>query len=586
MSASRQSSGHTASSTPKYFHPRILLIDLKEQARPVLEAEGYNVRTGTFGTPYTVDKSDGLVPVLLDVQFPNYTEQEIVAIDLLCEHTLGQPHGKKLVTKGQNDWWIRCSTGIVDPRPRVMSMVRESFDRILSHGGVFVMFAHVRSPQKIQYGCVDQFDSFIVKESFVVDNWSFLSILLDNRLEVKTDLGEEITVLHKGSLPGHALWEHSKEAFFSCTLDPYRLGERWTTLAENKYKQPVAGLVMIDNGKDTPPGFLLVFPQLPNKTAFITDLLKNVLPNLSPHLFPDHEGARWVHRPEYELPKVLEIKGEIEQIQQVTNARVAELERAIEQEQESESYWYDLLTGTGDTLVAAVKRTLELLGFSVVVDMDQEIEEAETTEQKREDLQIRDTSPLLLVEVKGLTGIPKDADALQVWKYLSPRMKELEQFDINGLSIVNHQRNIPPLERDEPFRDDILVNAVDKFGLLTTWDLFRLLRSFVKNNWEHEQVRELFYQDGRIQPVPTHYSMIGVVEKFYKKVPAVIVPIETGQVQMGDRIAFELPVEFYEQTVDSLRLNDNVVDEVTQGEVAGIGTDLSSEQLKPGIRVF
>ena len=588
MNGTQQPPNSAESTTPKYFHPRIILIDIEEQALLDLQAQGYNVCSGSFGTPYRVQKSDKLSPVLMETGIlPDCTEQEIVIIDLNTGKPLTQSRGEKVTTDGQNDWWVRSTTGIIDPRPRLMDRVRELFDRILSHNGVFIIFADEQNSQTVHWAAINQYGNLALTDAkkLYVHNWCFLESLL-TQLHVDDDSGQEITVLHNDTPISNVLWKHCEGASFSCTLRPWGLGDRWITLAENKYGQAVAGAVRAHTESDKPTGLVLVFPQLQNKTAFILDLLKNVLPDLSPHLFPDHEGARWVHRPEYELPKVLEKIGEIEQVQQAANARVAELERAIEQKQGSESYWYDLLTGTGDTLVAAVKRTLELLGFSVVVDMDQEIEEAGTTEQKREDLQIRDTSPLLLVEVKGLTGIPKDADALQVWKYLSPRMKELEQFDIKGLSIVNHQRNIPPLERDEPFRDDILVNARDKFGLLTTWDLFRLLRSFVKNDWEHEQVRELFYQDGRIQPVPTHYSMIGVVEKFYKKVPAVIVPIETGQVQMGDRIAFELPVEFYEQTVDSLQLNDNAVDQVTHGEVAGIRTDLSSEQLKPGIRVF
>jgi hypothetical protein len=122
--------------------------------------------------------------------------------------------------------------------------------------------------------------------------------------------------------------------------------------------------------------------------------------------------------------------------------------------------------------------------------------------------------------------------------------------------------------------------------LLTTWDLFRLTRSYLKLVWKHEHIQAVFYQSGRIEPVPQHYELIGVVEYFWEKAGAVGVRLEAPELRLGDRIAFELSVEFEEQDVESLQADKNPVSQAEGGMLAGIQTFLHKDQLKKGIRVF
>lgn len=103
------------------------------------------------------------------------------------------------------------------------------------------------------------------------------------------------------------------------------------------------------------------------------------------------------------------------------------------------------------------------------MDVDEELEPGQ---RKREDLQVQGSSPTLLIEIKGIAGLPSEHDAMREW----------QRTDVAGLSIINDQRHLPGLQRKgEPFTDDVLTKANEqRFGLLTTWDLFRLLRSFIK----------------------------------------------------------------------------------------------------------
>ena len=421
------------------------------------------------------------------------------------------------------------------------------------------------------------------------DNWDFLSILKPDNFETRHDHGYEISLVDNQSLLGRLLSEHLNGASFNCTLHRKYYGgikeDHWTTLARNKYGLDVACSITMEKKK----GRIFIFPNLQNKPLFVMKLLKDVLPEISPHLFPDFEGAHWVQRPEYELLEIQILKNEVIQIQEESKQKIETFKAKIEAIRSEMSYLHDLIKETGEPLVAAVKKALEVLGFQKIVDVDQEMKRIGDSRTKREDLQIHDNSPILLIEVKGIAGLPKDTAALQVWKYIAPRMKEWSRTDIQGLSIINHQRNIPTLERenDSLFRDDVLINAEEhKFGLLTTWDLFRLIRSFLKNDWKHKYVKDLFCQCKRIIPVPTHYKFIGRIEKFWEKIGVVGVRIENLEIKVGDRIAFELPVEFEEQLVESLQVDNESADSIGKAELAGINTSLTKEQAKKGTRVF
>lgn len=575
----------------KYPIPKILLVDMKDETENILKAEGYNVATGSFGVPYKIPRSHKVVPVIMNGTLPtDFTEQEIIVIDLVPNEAVDLPAVEKSTPPNVEATWAWGDEGMVDPRPSQMYLVQGSFNRIFSHGGVFIIFANNRLIQNLVLGGVDINGTLNPNsKSSSLDNWCFLSIL--ENLIAKPDFGKEILIVEDVDIQEYhtfkwILSEHIGGAQFLCTFEPKSDMEKsWVTLATNKYGAPVAGAIA--SGKEN--GLIFIFPQIQNKSRFLTQFFNEVLPEISPHLFPHFEGTRWVQRPEYELPKVLELKNEIERIQQEARRQVVELEKAIEEKRHELGYLHDLISEKDQSLVDTVKKTLEVLGFQSVVDVDEEMKKTEDKGSKREDLQIRDGSPSLLVEVKGISGLPKDAAALQVWKYIAPRMRESGCIDIQGLSIINHQRNLPALDRENkaPFREDILINAEEqKFGLLTTWDLHCLTRNYLKHGWKHEHIKPLFYQSGRIEPVPKHYEFIGVVEHLWEKAGAVGVLIKAAELKRGDRIAFELPVEFEEQVVESLQVDKQAVPQAAIGTLAGIKTHLTKEQAKKGIRVF
>lgn len=352
-----KSSETIAESVLKYPQPKILLVDIQEEAETVLKAAGYNVTVGSFGCPYKVDKSDSLQPIITNDNLPwSLSEQEIVVTDLLPNTSVEQRLGEKHTTPRENDWWASCSEGVIDPRPRSMLIQHKSFDRILEHRGVFIIFADIRRRQKQFWGHLD-YGHFIGESEIPYDNWCFLSILNPQNLSIEADFGQEISVAIEPSPLTSTLVEHTEDAKFVCTLRPgYQFEKFWLPLAKNKYSSTVAATIVPNENR----GWIFILPQLKDKPGFLRRFFNEVLPPISPHLFPYAEGFRWTQKHEYEFPKVLELKSQIQKIQEEARRQVLELEEAIEQERMEMAYLHDLIRETGTPLVDAVKKTLEV----------------------------------------------------------------------------------------------------------------------------------------------------------------------------------------------------------------------------------
>ena len=71
-----------------------------------------------------------------------------------------------------------------------------------------------------------------------------------------------------------------------------------------------------------------------------------------------------------------------------------------------------------------------------------------------------------------------------------------------------------------------------------------------------------------------------------QKLKVIGIKIEENEIRLGDRISFELPIEFEEQNVDSLQIDGEAVDLARNGQIVGIKTNLTKEKGKKGVRVF
>lgn len=139
------------SEQPKYPRPKILLVDLENEAEHILKNAGYNVSSGTFGVPYHVLRDDDYSPVIPNGYLPNFNEQEVVVVNLVPGNSLKGSIGQKVTSPGEPDWWASNTKGMIDPRPRLMAGVQSAADRILLHGGIFIVFADSRNRQELYW---------------------------------------------------------------------------------------------------------------------------------------------------------------------------------------------------------------------------------------------------------------------------------------------------------------------------------------------------------------------------------------------------------------------------------------------------
>ena len=566
--------------TPKYQKPKILLIDLPDTVIDGVRSAGFNASSGTFGSPYKVKLGDDYRPVIPKAHLPNCTEQEVIIIDLTPPETIDNPEGEKVTSEGENDWWAKCSRGEIDPRPRVMVGVKGMFDRILDHGGMFVIFAQPRLYQKLVWAAKGV-HGFITDDQIPADNWSFLSIASPSYFEMESDFGEEISVPDYNHQLFRFLRKNIRDARYTTAFKPTPIIEKsWMPILSNKFGMCVGGLLAPENSK----GRVLILPQFSNKSEAVTILLREVLPDLSPHLFP-HIKGRWVERDEYELDSVLKYKTDKIEVQKRVNRELEDLDKKITEERDRLGFLHGIITNTGDDLVESVKSCLEFIGFEQVIDVDKQIQNQGTLVPKQEDLQVQDKSPILLLEIKGLSGLPREDDMMQVVKYAPRRMKEWDRTDVHGVLIINHQRNVPALERDNRnvFTEQQIEDAQhNDVTILTTWDLFLLTRGMMKWKWNPKAIQELFYQSGRMPNIPTIYKPIGKIIKYWEKPGAVGVQISENKLHKGECIGYVVSGGYLEENVSSLQVENQDVETAVPGQLAGIETIHPKNVLRKG----
>lgn len=165
----------------------------RSDVTPVLQERGYAAVSGSFGQPVIVPAGAGYLPLNLTVDhLPGYTEQEIVVADL-AGPAPQQHDGQPVERPGPSVEmvWAPTASGLLDPRPAALLAVRDAMDRILVHGGVFILFATRRFDPKCIINSIDGFGKRNPYASWALnaDNWSLLSEL--QWLSVIGDTGQE-----------------------------------------------------------------------------------------------------------------------------------------------------------------------------------------------------------------------------------------------------------------------------------------------------------------------------------------------------------------------------------------------------------
>jgi hypothetical protein len=373
---------------PRYPHPKVLVIEAPETAS-VLRDRGFAVDLGTFGHVQSVPVKSGYWPVVSDDSLPGHTEKEVVIVDLAARPEVRGADESSLPQSGAERLWAPVFGETIDPRPLAMRREQAVMDRIYGHGGAFVVFTAAHHTVNYVIGTHSEYLGLDVRGEVLASNWDLLDEL--DYLSVTADAGEEMYPADNGLARTLGLDGYFTDGHFQCVIQPSgMLKGRWVTLAVSKFDLPVAGLIFPERDQE-PKGWIFILPQMKRPADVVAHLVERVLPVLAPHLFPDSEGSSWTRLPEYQLPRIAELRSEISAVEEASRQRVRELEEQIEIEREQFAFLDELLTASGSILVRAVIRTLRFLGFSDVHDVDTEAEAAGDNGPRREDIRIMDT---------------------------------------------------------------------------------------------------------------------------------------------------------------------------------------------------
>jgi hypothetical protein len=575
-----------------YSKPRILLVDLPESATVALQRLGLNVKSGTFGPIYSVRVSDAELPSDLDLNLPDFEEQEIVVLDNSSTQPIPYPKENRSQDSPVARVSSACDLGLIDTRPWAMRRVQSDSDRILEHGGLFIVFASMR--YKVNYMLNPRFFPHSAFGRELMSNWCFLSLFDSSSFLPVGDCGTEISETSNKLVIHDHLRPFLTKLKYKCAFPT-----NWLTSSNNSFPlyipilQSKFGVVVASYiYANQSGGAVLILPQVEDKAELLSELFKNFLPGQHGHLFPEHEGDRWTHRVEYEHPAILRDREGKREVQRLADVAKANIDLEIDAERTRLGFLHGLLTKTGDDLVGDVKSALEFIGFNRVVDVD--IEEKSRT-NKQEDIQILDRSTKVLVEVKGLTGLPRESNTLQVTKFILRRLRDWpwpkETITTpHGVTLVNHQRGIPPLGRDNDnvFTKHQVCDAdTNGTGLMTTWDLFRLIRGMDQWGWDPSLLQNVFYETGRIGLRPSHYIPLGTVAHYYDKPKVVSILIQGGMtLKLGDTLGYVFAGHYHEEQVLSLQVDKTEVKEVIAGQKGGYTTSLPRSALHEGSIVF
>jgi hypothetical protein len=168
-------------------------------------------------------------------------------------------------------------------------------------------------------------------------------------------------------------------------------------------------------------------------------------------------------------------------------------------------------------------------------------------------------------------------------------MKQWDRTDVSGVFVVNHQRNLPALDREHErvFTQQQLADAGENgMGLTTTWDLFRLVRGMLQWGWPVNVVQDVLYGKGRLPHIPSHYIAAGTVAHFYSEISVLSIDVDGPGLHLDDTIGFLLPTGFFQERITSLQVNQTDVAYAPSGQKAGYKTTLKRKDVPVGTSIY
>lgn len=554
----------------KIDRPKICTFDLGE-VNEELKSEGYNIYEGSIGKKVKVPnfKDYQNHQLLLNFDFPsNLHEYDVFILDLDNPETIEYQHDDHVRQNISGSSYLallsRYPETLFDPRPLSAFLLNGRLRKINNRRCILIVFA--TSDYVSEYEPIEISSSNPRAKS--IEKYGIYSFF-ENRIPTESSMfGKEMKVESMRSDLQNLIERHIKGAIYNQTFSHPTVWENEERINDKKYFPLIRNqnddIVSYYNHSDNFD--LFVFPQFKDKNKFVLEFLKSVAPSISPELFPYSTQNSWKEDKEYRLPNEQELLDEKEQIIKEYDAKIKGVEKRIDKNKTNFAFLHDILSETGDTLVDSVIKYLKWLGFNSVVDMDGENPDSRI---KEEDIQVTIEEGLLIIEVKGIGGTSTDSECSQISKIKHRRCKERNAFDVYALYLVNHQRYLPPLKRkNPPFTKEQLNDALnDERGLLSTWQLYNLYYDIQNGIISKKEAQKRFIQFGLVEFRPNDLVLIDEPKEFFKNNQVCIVNIDSVDLSAGEEIIIEKNGKFEKNKIISIKVDEDVVENVSQGEI-------------------
>ncbi len=563
--------------------PRICCLDLHKDTLSALRKTGANIYNGTLGSKVKVPNTTRSEKhqLLINYDFPpNLHEYDIIIIDLDNSKTIDykpEEHIREVHT-GKSSFYLLSTypETLFDPRPLASFILKGEINKITNRKYLILVFSS--EAYDVDYEFVNITEDFTKKEGIQKYNiysfWKFVPI-------AEPIFGKEIYVSKIGHEFQSILEKYKKDSFYNQTFKhPTRYevnkkvkDEKYLPLMTNMNGDIISYIEMNENDN------LIILPQLKDKSNFLIDFLSKIAPSFYPELFPYSTTFNWKEQKEYWVPGHSKLLEEKSNIAKEYEKRIKESEKKIEDNRSKYSFLHELITETGDSLVKSLIQYLKWLGFEKVKDYDQTNSESAILE---EDIQVELSDGLLIIECKGIGGTSTDSDCNQISKIKHRRCKERGKFDVFALYVVNHQRYLPPIKRQNPpFTEHQIQDAKnDERSLLTTWQLFNLFYDIENGIITKEEARESFLEFGFIDFRPKNLIYVFEPTEIFKEGEVCIVNIENILLQKNEELLIEKDSKFKRVKILDIQENGKSINQSSGGE---LGLKLSSKIKKKSI---
>lgn len=550
----------------KYEIPLIFLIDCEKIIADSLNYLGYETAIGTLGPKYPVNLNNRC-EVFFNPYLQYLEEYDIIIInnqqpDLIKDVNFEQKLEKK---SKQEIWFSELGQNYFDPRPLLGNGLANSFRKILAKNGIIIVISNLLYTEIYHKGELingQLYDSTI--EEFKYSNWDFLPIrsqIYNLPSRKKMYFNREFTNLKK-TLKNNA---DAFEPVVEFNID----SENEILLAEDKYENVLSKIYITNLENPYNCGKIIFLPRIINNKSIFKAIFNDMLPILSPNLFPHITKNLWFFEDEYRLPKINELIKEKKAVEEEYQKKIQEIEMKIQGEKESYNFLFGLLGADSynKKLIENLIIYLQKIGFSDVIDFDEGKDY-----DLEEDIQLNYKGKLLLIEAKGISGLPTEDDCNQILKYILRRQKELNRTDIYGIFIVNHERLLPPFKRQiNVFTDhEIEDSKLSSYALTSTWELFKAYKLFENGQLTTDDFFEAFISIGEIEFIPKGWNKLGRIEHIYNDINVARIIIESEELKVGDDIGYFNGIYFDSFCLESMQINKVNINNASKGSKPGI----------------